>query len=47
LIFDRAEERIWPEDGAKDGMFRAAAQTVAKAWREHSSELPDTLFHQA
>jgi hypothetical protein len=47
LIFDRAEERIWPEDGTQDGMFRAAAQTVAKAWREHKDELPDTLLHQA
>ena len=47
LIFDRADERIWPEDDVQDGIFRAAAQTVAKAWRKHGDELPDTLLHQA
>lgn len=46
LVFDRAEERIWCED-VEDGIFRAAAQTVAKAWRKHGNELPDTLLHQA
>jgi hypothetical protein len=46
LIFDRAEGRIWPQDGARDGIFRAAAGTVAKAWAEHG-ELPDKLLHQA
>lgn len=47
LIFDRAEERIWPEDGAEDATFHAAARTVAKAWRERGNELPDTLSYQA
>jgi len=47
LVFDRTEERIWPEDDVKDGIFRAAAQTVAKAWRKHGNELPDTIRHQS
>lgn len=47
LVFDRVEERIWPEDDVKDGIFRAAAQTVVKSWRKHGNELPDTLLHQA
>ena len=47
LIFDRGEERMWPEDDVRDGLFRAAAQTVAKAWRTHGNNLPTTLHHQA
>jgi hypothetical protein len=47
LVFDRDEERIWPEDGVEDATFHAAARTVAKAWRERGNELPDTLSYQA
>jgi hypothetical protein len=47
LVFDRAEERIWPEDGTEDAAFRAAARTVAKAWREHGDDLPGTMAYQA
>lgn len=46
-MFDRAEERIWPEDGAEDATFHAAARTAAKAWRERGNELLDTLSCQA
>lgn len=46
LAFDRAKDRIWPADGTRDAIFRAAAGTVAKAWAERG-ELPDKLLHQA
>lgn len=47
LIFDRAEEQIWPEDGNNDPVFQTAAMTVAKAWREHGDNLPETLYHRS
>lgn len=46
LVFDRQEERIWPEDNTEDATFHAAARTVAKMWREHG-ELPETMAYQA
>lgn len=46
LIFDREEERIWPEDNNRNIMFRAAAAAVAKAWEERG-ELPDRLLRQS
>ena len=46
LVFDREEDRIWPEDDNRDGIFRSAAQTVVKAWVERG-ELPTRLLHQA
>lgn len=47
LVLDRAEERIWPEDGNSDPVFQAAARTLAKALREHDGQLPDTLYHRS
>jgi hypothetical protein len=46
LVVDRAEERIWPEDDARDTTFRAAARTVAAALAR-GGELPDRLLHQS
>jgi hypothetical protein len=42
LVFDREEERMWPEDGNWDGIFRGAAQVVGRAWR-NGGELPDSM----
>jgi hypothetical protein len=46
LVFDRQEERVWPEDDNRDGIFRGAAQALAKAWYDRH-ELPEKLLHQA
>lgn len=47
LVFDRATERIWPEDGNNDPVFQAAARILARAWREHGDDLPETLYHRS
>jgi hypothetical protein len=46
LVFDRTEERIWPEDDKRDAVFRAAAGKLAKIWSERG-EVPDTVVYQA
>lgn len=46
LVFDREEQRMWPEDGEWDGIFRGAAQAIGRAWRK-SGELPDSTALQA
>lgn len=32
LIFNKQEETITPEDGIRDGQFRASAGRLARAW---------------
>jgi hypothetical protein len=32
LVFDKEEERSWPEDGVEDIQYRAVARKVAVAW---------------
>jgi hypothetical protein len=46
LNFDRVDERVWPEDGNRDAIFRAAATKISAAWLERG-ELPENLAHQA
>ncbi|HEX9338180.1 MAG TPA: hypothetical protein VF892_19940 [Pseudonocardiaceae bacterium] len=46
LVFDRTDERIWPEDGARDAVFRAAAGKLSKVWTERG-EAPDSIAYQA
>jgi hypothetical protein len=46
LFFDRAEERVWPEDGNRDAIFRAAAMKLSKVWLQ-KNELPETAVYQA
>ncbi|WP_019814144.1 hypothetical protein [Saccharomonospora saliphila] len=46
LFFDRASERVWPEDENRDAVFRAAATKLSKIWLQRN-ELPETTVHQA
>ncbi|MEV0678107.1 hypothetical protein AB0I60_16490 [Actinosynnema sp. NPDC050436] len=46
LVLDKRSEVITPEDGDRDGVFRAAAGTVARAWLSAGSA-PDRLIHQS
>jgi hypothetical protein len=45
LVLDKQAETIWPDDANVDGVFRAAAGKVARAWAD--GEFPDRLIHQA
>lgn len=45
LVLDKQAETILPEDGDADGVFRAAAGKLAKAWG--SGQAPEELVHQA
>lgn len=46
LVFDRVDERIWPEDDKRDGAFRAAAGKLVRALTENG-DAPETLTYQA
>lgn len=46
LLIDREADRIWPEDGNRDGIFGGAAQAIVRAWQKQG-ELPDRALHQA
>ena len=46
LVFDREQERLWPEDGNEDAMFETAAITVVRAWRK-GGDMPARLLFQA
>jgi hypothetical protein len=46
LVFDRVEERIWPEDNRRDGTFRAAAGKLARVLADND-DAPDTIAVQA
>lgn len=46
LVFDRATDRVWPEDGSRDAVFRAAAGRLARAVRDEGTP-PDSLVYQA
>lgn len=46
LIFDRVDERIWPEDDRRDGAFRAAAGKLVRVWNQHG-DAPETVTYQA
>jgi hypothetical protein len=46
LTLDKDAETIKPDDGNTDGVFRAAAGKLAKAWTE-TGEAPEKLTHQS
>lgn len=46
LIFDRVEERIWPEDDRRDGAFRAAAGKLVRVLADNA-EAPETIVLQS
>jgi hypothetical protein len=46
LFFDLGKDRIWPEDGNEDGIFRGAALAIVREWRRQG-KLPDVALHQS
>lgn len=46
LVLDKRSEVIAPDDGNRDGVFRAAAGKLAKAWLS-TGAAPDRLIHQS
>lgn len=46
LVLDKRSETIQPDDGERDGVFRAAAGKLAKAWLS-TGEAPERLVHQS
>jgi hypothetical protein len=46
LVVDLDEDRIWPEDGNEDGIFRGAALAIVRE-RRRQGGLPDVALHQA
>ena len=46
LVVDRAEERLWPDDGVENIEYHGAALALVRAWHQQG-ELPDRARHQA
>jgi hypothetical protein len=46
LFIDLDEDRIWPEDGNRDGVFRGAAQALARELR-NQGRLPELALLQS
>jgi hypothetical protein len=46
LVLDKRSETITPDDGNRDGVFRAAAGKLARAWLD-TKAAPDRLIHQS
>ena len=46
LFVDLDEDQIWPEDGNRDGVFRGAAQALARELSNHG-KLPDLALLQS
>jgi hypothetical protein len=46
LVLDKQDESIQPDDGNSDGVFRAAAGKLAKAWIS-TRVAPDRLVYSA
>jgi hypothetical protein len=46
LVIDLDEDQIWPEDGDRDGIFRGAAQALARELRKQG-KLPDLALLQS
>ena len=46
LIVDLDADRIWPEDGEQDGVFRGAVQAIVRE-RRRQGKLPDVALHQS
>jgi hypothetical protein len=46
LVIDNDEDRIWPEDGNRDGIFHGAAAAIIRGYRREG-RLPDVALHQS
>lgn len=46
LIVDLDQDRIWPEDGKRDGIFGGAAVAIMRGYRREG-RLPDLALHQS
>lgn len=46
LVLDKRSETVTPDDGNRDGVFRAAATELARAWLD-TKAVPDRLVHQS
>lgn len=46
LVLDKRSEVISPDDGKRDGVFRAAATKPARTWLS-TGAAPDRLVHQS
>ncbi|MEU4742122.1 hypothetical protein AB0G02_16900 [Actinosynnema sp. NPDC023658] len=46
LVLDKRSETVTPDDGNRDGVFRAAAGELARAWLD-TKTAPDRLVHQS
>ena len=46
LVLDKQSETVTPDDGNRDGVFRAAATALTRAWLD-TKALPDRLVHQS
>jgi len=46
LVLDKQDESIQPDDGNSDGVFRAAAGKLARAWLS-TKTAPDRLVYSA
>lgn len=46
LVLDKRSETIAPDDGDRDGVFRAAAGKLARAWLD-TGVAPERLVHQS
>ena len=46
LFIDLDEDRIWPEDGNRDGVFRGAAHALARELR-NQGRLPELALLQS
>ncbi|CAL9604504.1 hypothetical protein [Saccharothrix variisporea] len=46
LVLDKRAEVVSPEDGNRDGVFRAAATKLARTWLS-TGTAPERLIHQS
>jgi hypothetical protein len=46
LVVDLDADRIWPEDGNEDGVFRGAVLAIVRE-RRRQGTLPDLPSHQS
>ena len=46
LIVDLDADRIWPEDGNRDGIFGGAVSAIVRAYQDQG-RLPDVALHQS
>ncbi|MEJ2853487.1 MULTISPECIES: hypothetical protein [unclassified Saccharothrix] len=46
MVLDKRAEVVSPEDGNRDGVFRAAATKLARTWLS-TGTAPERLIHQS